>query len=476
MKSNIRNFAILAHIDHGKSTLSDRFLELTNTIESRSMREQYLDSMELERERGITIKMQPVNMRYKYRDEEYKANLIDTPGHVDFSYEVSRALAAVEGAVLLVDATSGVQAQTVAHLQTALDLGLVIIPVINKIDLPQARVAETEEEILSLLSGMDYMPEDIFRVSAKSGEGTEKLLNALIDIIPPPKIKDDSPLRALIFDSVYDDYQGVVAHIRVLEGSLLRGEKINFMKSGAYGSSKEIGFFSPKRVASSVLKSGDIGYVATGLKDIQQVRIGDTITLADKNKSARETIKGYREPIPLVFSTIFPSSETKYEDMEDAFLKLRLSDSSLFFEPEYSRVLGRGMKAGFLGMLHLEIVVERLKREYGLDLLITSPSVAYRILTSKQRDDNSFKYSALPGSVFYTKHKRTLGSRRDYSSDKLFKRCYASFKNNPRRISRYRIFRQGTGESLLRYPFIGYNIWLLRLLKKRDFWFWVFVL
>ena len=379
MDKNIRNFAILAHIDHGKSTLADRFLEITKTIESRSMREQYLDSMDLERERGITIKMQPVKMEYTYKNTKYDINLIDTPGHSDFSYEVSRALAAVESALLLVDATKGVQAQTVAHLQTALQLGLTIIPVLNKIDLPQAMCDEVEQEIMHLVDSFNYIPEDIYRVSAKNGEGVEELLNHIIELTPKPTTNNSKSLRALIFDSSYDDYQGVIAHTRIVDGSINKNEKIYLMSSDEQGIAKEVGIFSPQRISTDTLQEGSIGYIATGLKKIEDARIGDTITTLDPLRRSKEKIGGYQEPQPLVFSTIFPTQDAKYEDMEDACSKLKLNDSSLFFEPEYSTVLGRGMKAGFLGMLHMEIILERLKREHGLEIIITAPSVAYKV-------------------------------------------------------------------------------------------------
>ena len=381
MKKEVRNFAILAHIDHGKSTLADRFLEITHTVENRAMREQYLDSMDLERERGITIKMQPVKMKYLYNQTEYSMNLIDTPGHVDFSYEVSRALAAVEGAILLVDATKGIQAQTVAHLQTAIDLGVTIVSVINKIDLPQARCDDTEDEILTLLASFDVIPETIWRISAKQGTGVEALLQHVVAVVPPPRNKTDSPLRALIFDSSYDDYQGVIAHIRIMEGTLHHNEKIYFMTSGASGAAKEVGVFLPQRTSMPLLSGGDIGFVATGLKNIEEARIGDTITSADTHKQAREKVGGYKEPQQLVFSTLFPASEARYEDLEEACRKLRLNDASLSFEPEHSHVLGRGIRAGFLGILHMEIILERLRREYGLEIVLSSPSVVYRVET-----------------------------------------------------------------------------------------------
>lgn len=379
MAPQLRNFAILAHIDHGKSTLADRFLEITNTVESRTMREQYLDTMDIERERGITIKMQPVKMKYSHGGQDFIFNLIDTPGHVDFSYEVSRALVAVEGGLLLVDATSGVQAQTVAHLQTAIAEGLVIIPVINKIDLPQSNADAVEEEILSLLAMLDYEPPVIRRISAKTGEGVEQLLADIIEYVPAPAREVDKAPRALIFDSLYDDYRGVITHVRIMEGVLREGDKLRFMVSESDGEAKEVGYFAPKLVRSGTLEAGDIGYIASGLKRVDMARIGDTITLSDPRLAATEAIGGYRSPQPLVFSTIFPRSESSYEELKDAFGKLKLNDASLFYEPEYSQVLGRGLKVGFLGMLHMEIILERVRREYGLELIITAPSVAYEV-------------------------------------------------------------------------------------------------
>lgn len=377
MNKNIRNFVILAHIDHGKSTLADRFLEITKSVDDRLMQEQYLDQMDLERERGITIKMQPVYMQYNHKGEMYHLNLIDTPGHVDFSYEVSRSLVAVEGGILLVDATQGIQAQTVAHLRTAIDAGLVIIPALNKIDLPHARSSEVEEEIRSLFKYLNYSPEKIHKISAKTGEGVEGLLQDVVVKFPEPIILDRDPCRALVFDSTYDDYQGVIAHIRVFDGKISTNDKIFFMESTGQATAKDVGTFTPKMKSTKELNSGDIGYVATGLKKIELARVGDTIT--SENKKANSPISGYQEPQPLVFSTMFPKTDAKYEDLYEGINKLKLNDSSLFFEQEYSSVLGRGVKAGFLGMLHMEIIIERLKREYGLELIITSPSVSYEV-------------------------------------------------------------------------------------------------
>lgn len=396
MMKNIRNFCILAHIDHGKSTLADRFLELTAAVAERKMRAQYLDMHPLERERGITIKMQPVRMAY----EAYILNLIDTPGHADFSYEVSRALAAVEGAILLVDATQGVQAQTIANLHAAQREGLTIIPAINKIDLPSAEAERTEEEIIRLLA---CSREDIYRVSAKDGTGVEDLLGAVVEKIPPPgeKFKNlnsemwkedarsGAPLRALVFDSKYDPYLGVMAHIRIMDGELKKGERMIFMASGAYADALEIGVFLPERSEAASLSAGEIGYVATGLKKPAAVRVGDTIiartdadgTRTDAEKCNILPLAGYREPSPMVFATLFPEDQNEYETLRDAMDKLKLEDAAFTFAPEDAGTLGRGFRAGFLGLLHMEIIAERIRREYGVSLALTHPSVAFRVVT-----------------------------------------------------------------------------------------------
>lgn len=495
----IRNFCILAHIDHGKSTLADRFLDITGTVEKRKMREQFLDQMDLERERGITIKMQPVRMSWRTENQKslrrqsygapsaeiapppkpgigvdkspegileiqssplgadaeilpfdfYILNLIDTPGHVDFSYEVSRALAAVEGAILLVDATQGVQAQTLANLHLAQKEGLVIIPAINKIDLPSADVKRTEEELVGLL---EILPEDIFKISAKTGEGVERLLGAVVEKIPPPAAKFGNlnpaieqprydggaldaqarktsneagtedlksvPLRALIFDSSYDSYQGVIAHIRVFEGCLSAGEDVFFMASGAECEVQEVGFFAPGKTSKKEIAQGEIGYIATGLKEPEKVRVGDTITKfknrsvakamerrlqkslrsqsygasAAKIKIDMKALPGYKEPMPVVFASLFPENQDDYESLRDSLKKLKLNDAAVMFEPEEAGVLGRGMRVGFLGMLHMEIVAERLKREYGENVIFSNPSVKFKI---KKRDGQpAFIYSA----------------------------------------------------------------------------------
>src|SRR6056297_1778227 len=373
MDNKIRNFSIIAHIDHGKSTLADRMLELTKTIEDRKMKDQILDRMDLERERGITIKLQPVTMKY----QDYIFNLIDTPGHVDFSYEVSRSLAAVESVLLLVDATQGIQAQTLANLYLALEQDLAIIPVINKIDLPAAQVEKAEKEILDLL-GCSF--EEIVKTSAKTGEGVEELLKTIIKKTPPPykEEKKDNPLRALIFDSNYDAYKGVVAYVRIVEGQIQKGEKIYLMATGAQSEAGEVGIFSPDYKSTGELKAGEIGYITTGFKEISECRVGDTITLF-KEKEEVSALKGYREAKPMVFAGVFPQEGSEINDLREAMDRLKLNDASLVYENEHSEALGFGFRCGFLGVLHLEIIVERLRREYGLELVVTVPSVAYKV-------------------------------------------------------------------------------------------------
>ena len=351
---NIRNFVIVAHVDHGKSTLADRFLELTGTVEKRKMHEQYLDTMELERERGITIKLQPVRMRYRASNgsgPEYILNLIDTPGHVDFSYEVSRSLAAVEGAILLVDASKGVQAQTLANLHLAQQQGLKIIPVLNKIDLPNARTKQVKEELAYLLA---IKPEDVLEVSAKNGTNVEKVLERIITEVEPPKeVQLLNILKALIFDSTFDAYKGVIAYIRVFEGSIKKGDKIMAFATKAKADVLEAGYFSPNLIASDDgMSSGEIGYIATGLKDPGQIRVGDTITNLKPNEGFKP-LPGYKEPRPMVFASFFPEKNEDYDILKDALGKLKLTDASLVYEPESSDGLGRGFRLGFLGMLHV---------------------------------------------------------------------------------------------------------------------------
>lgn len=392
--NNIRNFCIVAHIDHGKSTLADRLLELTGTIEKRKMKEQFLDTMELERERGITIKLQPVRMTYSFDGQEYMLNLIDTPGHVDFSYEVSRSLAAVEGAILLVDATKGVQAQTLANLYLAQQQNLTIIPAINKIDLPGARTEAVEQEIREIL-GLAGQETEIYKISGKEGTGVETLLQAVIKKVAPPKIETQKPFRALVFDSNYDSYKGVLAYVRMVDGQIKRGDKITFMASGARIEVIEAGIFTPALKSTDKLSSGEIGYIATGLKEVALCRVGDTIVHWPA-ESALLALPGYKEPNPMVFASFYPAVLEKqeaqdYNLLRDALSKLKLSDAALVFEPESSDALGRGFKCGFLGMLHLEIVSERLHREYNLELIVTTPSVVYEV--RKKNGDEIIIYS-----------------------------------------------------------------------------------
>jgi len=370
----IRNFVIISHVDHGKSTLADRFLDLTQSISSRKMRPQFLDMMDLEREKGITIKMQPVRMKYK----DYILNLVDTPGHVDFSYEVSRSLAAVEGAVLLVDAGQGIQAQTLANLELAKEQGLVIIPVVNKIDLPQANVDQAVDELAKLV-GVD--PKEVLRISAKNGTNIEKVLEAVIEKVPAPKINKE-PFRALIFDSIYDSYKGVIAYVRVIDGELKKTDKIKLVAGKVSADIKEIGYFLPEMSPQNNLSSGEIGYIATGIKEPGKVRVGDTIIV-----SKAEALKGYKEVRPMVYASLYPENPDDFDVLKEALSKLKLSDPALIFELETKESLGRGFRCGFLGTLHAEIISERINREYGLDLVISSPSVVYRV-------DDKLIYSA----------------------------------------------------------------------------------
>lgn len=377
MTENIRNFCIIAHIDHGKSTLADRFLELTHTVSDREMKSQLLDSMDLERERGITIKLAPVRLKYKIENQEYILNMIDTPGHVDFNYEVSRSLAAVEGAILLVDATQGVQAQTIGNLYLAIDQDLKIIPVINKIDMPNSDIEKTQEEIINLIGGSK---EDILLVSAKTGQGVEDVLKEIIKKVPPPTDNSALPPRALIFDSEYNEFKGVVASVRMVDGELKKGEKIVLMTTGATAEILEIGHYAPKFHPTDKLSTGETGYIVTGLKEVQDCRVGDTITTTKANeKKEVKKLPGYKEVKPMVYAGIFPKEGDRYDDLRDAIEKLKLNDSALFYEPEHTQALGFGFRCGFLGMLHLDIFQERLKREHEIDVIITVPSVAYKI-------------------------------------------------------------------------------------------------
>lgn len=385
--SNIRNFCIIAHIDHGKSTLADRFLEITKTVEKRNMKAQLLDKMDLEREKGITIKLAPVRMSYK----DYQLNLIDTPGHVDFSYEVSRSLEACEGAILVVDASQGIQAQTLANVYLAIAADLTIIPVLNKIDLPAADVDRVSKEVISLLG---CKQEDILMISAKTGQGVEAVLDKVIELVPEPKPKILDQTRALIFDSYYDDYRGVILYIRVIDGEIKKGDSIRMMGSSVDGLALEVGCLSPALNATNSLNTGEIGYIVTNFKSTREARVGDTVTLT--KHPATEALDGYKEVKPFVYAGFFPDSNENYLLLKEAIEKLSLSDAALQFEPENSPVLGFGVRIGFLGLLHMEIIKERLEREYGLELVVTNPSTDYEITLTTGEDIDIKSASDLP--------------------------------------------------------------------------------
>ena len=375
-QNRIRNFCIIAHIDHGKSTLADRLLEATGTLTSREMQEQVLDTMDLEREKGVTIKASAVRMAYRARDGlDYQLNLIDTPGHVDFSYEVSRALEACEGAVLVVDAAQGIQAQTLANLYLAIDSDLEIVPVVNKIDLPSARPDEIAQEICDLLGGD---PDEVIRVSAKEGTNVEKILQAVVDQVPPPLGSSTETTRALIFDSHYDSYKGVVAYVRVVDGGFSATDDLRLMATGVPVDPIEVGIFAPGMKPVDQLSAGQVGYVATGLKTVRECRVGDTLT--DRSRPAREPLPGYRTVKPMVFAGIYPTEGEDYSDLKDALEKLQLNDASLVYTPETSEALNFGFRCGFLGLFHMDIIQERLEREYDLDIVATAPSVQYQVL------------------------------------------------------------------------------------------------
>ena len=398
--SELRNFCIIAHIDHGKSTLADRMMELTGAVEKREMKQQLLDSMDLEREKGITIKLSPVRMRWR----GYDLNLIDTPGHVDFSYEVSRSLQACEGAILVVDATQGVQAQTLTNVYLAMEADLKIIPVLNKIDLPASDVPKVTEELINLLG---CSPDDIIKVSAKTGENVDQVLDAIIQQIPAPTGQTDKQLRALIFDSYYDDYRGVVLYVRVVDGSLPKGAAIHMMATSANALALEVGHLAPSMQADATLGTGEIGYIVTNLKTTREARVGDTVTLKSQaiyggkesgEVSYREVapLPGYKEVKPFVYAGFFPTSNEYYDALKEAVEKLSLSDSVLHFTPENSPVLGFGLRLGFLGLLHMDIVRERLEREYNLDLIVTNPSTSYQVVMTNGEELEIESASELP--------------------------------------------------------------------------------
>ena len=384
--NTIRNFCIIAHVDHGKSTLADRMLQLTGTVSDREMVEQVLDSMDLEREKGVTIKASAVRMKYPFKGQEYELNLIDTPGHVDFNYEVSRALNACEGALLVVDATQGIEAQTLANLYLALDANLTIIPVINKIDLASAQPDEVAKEIEAL---MGVPADSIVRVSAKEGINVDKILDAIVEQVPPPQGDPTANLQALIFDSHYDSYKGVVAYIRVMQGTIRSTNTLHLMANGTDVKPVEIGIFAPGMTPIEELRAGDVGYVATGLKTVKECRVGDTFTLT--NQPASEPLPGYLHPKPMVFAGIYPVEGEDYSELKEALEKLQLNDASLVFDPETSQALNFGFRCGFLGLFHMEIIQERIEREYDLDIVVTAPSVEYEVETT---DNQTLKVSS----------------------------------------------------------------------------------
>lgn len=404
---NIRNFCIIAHIDHGKSTLADRLLEYTETVAKRDMKEQLLDQMDLERERGITIKLQPVTMEFKMQNVKckkdyrvfdfYLLNLIDTPGHVDFTYEVSRSLAACEGAILVVDATQGIQAQTLANVYLAVEQDLTIIPVINKIDLPNADPARVARELTSTLG---IKEDEIILASAKTGEGIPEIVQAVIESVPPPRGENNKPLRALIFDSRYDSYRGVQAYVRVVDGEVKKGQPLSFLATGREGEVIDLGIFKPQLVSAGSLSAGEVGFIDTGLKDLAGVRVGDTVTnVKFKTQNAKLSIKplaGYKEPVPVVYAGVYPVDADDYPLLKDSIGKLKLNDAALVYEPDQGGPLGFGYRCGFLGLLHLEIFQERLQREYGLNLVVTAPSVVYKIKNSRGKIEQITSPAKLP--------------------------------------------------------------------------------
>ena len=396
--SKIRNFCIVAHIDHGKSTLADRLMEKTGTVAKRDMEDQLLDSMDIERERGITIKLTPATMKYTHNGEEYTLNLIDTPGHVDFSYEVSRSLAACEGALLVVDASQGVQAQTLANVYLALDANLEIIPVINKVDLPSADVAGTKKEIEDIIG----IPcDEACEISAKTGLNIDSVLEAIVKNIPAPKGNANAKLKALVFDSYYDSYKGAVSMVRIFDGSVKIGDEILFMQTGKSFVVTEVGVFKPQPVACDILQAGDVGYIAASIKNVCDTKVGDTITL--KNNPLEKPLDGYKQATSVVFCGIFPLDGDKYQELTDALEKLPLNDASLHFTKETSLALGHGYRCGFLGLLHMEIITERLEREFGLDIITTAPSVEYKVYDNKGKEYDVTNPSEMPPMQTITK-------------------------------------------------------------------------
>ena len=388
---NIRNFCIIAHIDHGKSTLADRLLELTSTLSSREMENQVLDDMDLEREKGITIKSHAIQMEYSRDGESYLLNLIDTPGHVDFSYEVSRSIASCEGALLVVDASQGIQAQTISNLYQAVDHGLEIIPVLNKIDMDSAQVEVVTDQVCDLLG---CEPEDVYKVSARTGEGVQAVLDAIVDKIPSPEGDPDAPLQALIFDSVFNSFRGIIAYFKVVNGSIAKGDKVKFVSTGKEYEAEEVGVLKLKLSPRESISTGDVGYIISGIKSAVEVRVGDTITHVEKPCS--EAIAGFEEVKPMVFAGMYPVDASKYEELRATLEKFRLNDAAFVYEPESSLALGFGFRCGFLGLLHLEIVQERLFREFNMDVITTVPNVSYKVYTTKSEVVDVHNPSGLP--------------------------------------------------------------------------------
>ncbi len=388
---NIRNFCIIAHIDHGKSTLADRLLEFTNTISQRDMEAQVLDDMDLEKERGITIKSHAIQMNYKYEGENYVLNLIDTPGHVDFSYEVSRSIAACEGALLIVDATQGIQAQTISNLYQAIDNDLEIIPILNKMDLPAAMPEEVMDQIIDLIG---CKPEDIIPASGKTGMGVETILERIIKVIPPPKGEPEAPLQALIFDSVFNSFRGIISYFRIMNGSIKKGDKVKFVNTGREYNADEIGVLGLKLIPRQTLSCGDVGYIISGIKTSSEVKVGDTITSV--TNPCENAIAGFENVKPMVFAGIYPVDSDDYEELRACIEKLQLNDASLTFEPESSLALGFGFRCGFLGLLHMEIIQERLTREFNMDVITTVPNVNYKVYTTKGEVIDVYNPSGLP--------------------------------------------------------------------------------
>ena len=432
---HIRNFSIIAHIDHGKSTLADRILESTGTVAMRDMKEQLLDKMDLERERGITIKSQAVRIAYKAHDgQTYQLNLIDTPGHVDFTYEVSRSLAACEGAVLLVDSTQGVEAQTVANAYLAIDNDLEIIPVLNKIDLPASDVPEAEME-LHELTGATH--DEILTVSAKTGEGVDAILDAIVTRTPPPEGDPAAPPRALIFDSEYDQYRGVIAYVRVIDGGFSKRQLVRLMRTDQEAEIEELGYFGPEMKPTDRLETGEVGYIITGVKDVAQVRVGDTIT--DKKRPAGEALPGYKVVQPMVFTGLFPTEGDKFEELRDALEKLKLNDAALSYEPESSVALGFGFRCGFLGLLHMDIVRERLEREYGLELITTMPNVEYHAYRTNGDMAVVRNPAQMPDPNFIDHVEEPYVSASILVPDRVRRHHHGALPGPPRRLRRHEV-------------------------------------